>query len=215
MIPKRIFAEEWEVNDRLQRFGVTRDELLAVVRAVVAARADATADDPASAEGLFAYIFGTRHLRGLLCSKGWHRHREENVEAVRHPDLPITVVYQSVDIAASVWHDPRAVSGKGSGASRIVDSAQGTLDLEVESESASITRDVVNAGAWFFCVSVNGEDIRAELSLPTEISNGNFGGFIERIFIVGEGDWARIEISRSAPSDAVEFEPDVKRKSRK
>lgn len=214
MIPQRIFAEEWEINDRLQPFGVTREELLAVVRAVVAARADATADDPASAEGLFAYIFGTRHLRGLLRSKGWNRHREENIEAVKHPTLPMSVVYQSVDIAASKWHAPRAVSGKGSGADRIVDSAQGTLGLE-ETETAATEREVVNAGVWFFCVSVNGDDVRAELSLPTKISQGNFDSFIERIFIVGEGEWSGIEISRSAPSDAVEFEPDVKRKSRK
>lgn len=46
-----------------------------------------------------------------------------------------------------------------------------------------------NAATWFFCVSINGDDVRAELSLPRSVDADNFNGFIERIFIVADGYW--------------------------
>src|SRR5437868_13637228 len=127
MIPERIYSEDWEIDSRLQAFGVTRAELIEVARGVVAGRADATENDPASAGGQFAYIFGTRYLRALFRTKKWLLHRQENIEAVKHPDRDWRVIYQSVDIAASPVYHPRAISGKGSGADRIIDSAQGSL----------------------------------------------------------------------------------------
>src|SRR5229473_2868268 len=101
MLVARIYAEEWEVDARLKPFGVTRRELVEVARGVVGARADAVENDPVTAAGLFAYIFGTRFLRSLFRTKGWLIHRKENIEAVRHPDRDLRVIYQSVDLAAS------------------------------------------------------------------------------------------------------------------
>ena len=66
MAAVRVLADHPEVDARLAEFGVTRQALLEVVRGVVAARADAIADDPASAEGQLAYIYGTRYVRQLF-----------------------------------------------------------------------------------------------------------------------------------------------------
>ncbi|OJY38677.1 MAG: hypothetical protein BGP06_09420 [Rhizobiales bacterium 65-9] len=210
MIPVRVYAEDWEIDSRLVPFGVTRAELLEITRAVVAARSDAVADDPASAEGLFAYIYGTRGVRRVFRAKGWIRHRHENIESVRHPDRPLQIVYQSVDLASSNIHTPLAVSGKGSGADRIIDEGQGCLF--VDEKSATSPFDPINSGVWFFCVSVNGDDVRAELSLPAGVSGGNFNGFIERIFIIRDGEWAGIHVTESGGLDPTEFEPVVSRK---
>lgn len=65
---------------------------------------------------------------------------------------------------------------------------------------------------WFFCVSVVGDDVRAELSLPSGVSGGNFKDFIERIFIVKKGEWENIRLRTGEDSDAVDFEPVVVRK---
>jgi hypothetical protein len=213
MTAVRVLVDPPEVDARLAGFGVTRQALLEVVRGVVAARADAIADDPASAEGLLAYIYGTRYVRQLFRAIGWVNHRENNVESVKHPDSPLKVVYQNVDLAGDMLHKPQAVSGKGSGADRIIAVGQAGLFPE---EEMSAARDLVLAelrtGVWFFCVSVQGDDVRAELSLPSGVSGGNFEGFIERIFILGGGEWSADAIPGSDRPDGVEFEPAVSRR---
>ena len=61
-----IYAHPYEIDERLQRLGTTREEWIEVVRACVGARGDATDNDPLSAGGQFAWIFGTRMMRQLL-----------------------------------------------------------------------------------------------------------------------------------------------------
>lgn len=212
-MPVRVLRDVEDVRSRLAEFGVTLEELVEIVRGVVAARADATADDPASAEGLFAYIFGTRYLRQVFRSHGWLSHSENNVEGVRHPDRQLKVIYQSVDRAGDASHTPQAVSGKGSGADRIISANQGRLFAELE-EVATISSavDELKFGVWFFCVSVEGDDVRAELSMPTGVEGGNFEGFSERIFILGHGDWAAAVAPLDDADDGVDIEPSVSRR---
>ena len=65
MLVSKIYSENSEIDLRLRAFDVTRNDLVAVVQAVVAARADTTDNDPATAEGQLAYIYGTRATRAL------------------------------------------------------------------------------------------------------------------------------------------------------
>lgn len=214
MLATRYYREPWDIDSRLVPFGATREEFWRVVAGVVGARADAVENDPATAEGQFAYIYGTRFLRSLLRTKGYLLYREDNVEGVQHPDRNLKIIYQSVDLAASWLHNPRPVSAKRSGSERIVDSAQGSLFTPEELSSAqAITFEPINTGVWYFCVSVDGDDVRAELSLPSTIENGVFGQFIERIFIIGGGEWGDLA-KKLRPDDVppAEFEPVVTRK---
>ncbi len=209
--PSLIYKEDWEIDARLIPFDVTRSELIEIARAVAGARADTVENDPLSAEGQFAYIFGTRATRALWRPKGWVLHRAENIESVKHPKLNWLVTYQSVDLAASLLHSPRAVSGKGAGADRFIDSRQGELFAAKESTKASRFKPE-NSGAWFYCVSVNGDNVCAELSRPIGISGGNFDGFIERIFIVRDGEWPQLSVMPLPEGGRAEFEPVVTRK---
>lgn len=213
MVATRLVTASWEVDERLTSFGVSRHDLFEIVRAVVAARANAVDDDPASAEGLLAYIFGTRALRQVFRQRGWLKHREDNVESVKHPDSNLKIVYQSVDMAADEYYRPQAVSGKGSGADRLI--AAGQKGLFAEAELEALRRrglSELKTGAWFFCVSVDGDDVRAELSLPSGIIGGNFDTFIERIFIVHSGEWSGGTAREVDVPNAIEFEPSVSRK---
>lgn len=206
-----IYKEDWEIDARLPPFEVTRLELIEIARAVAGARADTVDNDPLSAEGQFAYIFGTRSTRALWRRKGWLLHRAENIESVRHPKLDWTVTYQSVDLAASLLHSPRAISGKGAGADRFIDAAQGELFAGDEAQKISSFK-AENAGAWFYCVSVDGDDVRAELSRPIRIGGGNFEGFVERIFIIQGGERPKFSVLPLPEGGATEFEPVVTRK---
>jgi len=213
MLASRIFGQVWEVDDRLRPFGFTRPELVSVAAGVVAARADTVENDPATAEGQFAYIFGTRFLRSLCRTKGYHLHRRNNIEAVKHPDRELKIIYQSVDLAASLMHVPKAVSGKGTASEEIIGAAQGSLFTDEELAAAhAVELGLINTGVWYYCVSVNGDDVRAELSLPTRIVGNQFQDFIERIFIIREGEWEDLIVKSETDSGSAEFEPVVTRK---
>jgi hypothetical protein len=208
-----IYKDEWDVNVRLaETFGVTRDQLIQVVREVVGARADAVDNDPISAAGLFAYIHGTRNVRALFRSRGWVNETVDNIPLVKNPDRPLMVSYQSVDLACSDFHTPQAISGKGAGAERVIDEAQGWLFSPTELPPSGLTHAPIDRGLWHFCVSVVDEDVRAEFSLSSGISGGNFKGFLERIFIVGKGEWDSLRVTGREDGEAVEFEPVVRRK---
>jgi hypothetical protein len=213
MLAERIYTQDVEVIERLRTvFDCTKDECIDVVREVVGARADVVEDDPVTAGGQFAYIHGTRNLRGLLRSKGWASYRRDNIEGVRHVSRDLKVIYQNVDLAAGArW--PQPVSRKGAGSERLIDDACASLFSEEELRSLSgVQRGGYETGIWYFCVSVDGDDVRAELSLPSGVVNGRFSGFIERIFILRSGDWSRYAIKDDLSGDAAEFEPAVSRK---
>jgi hypothetical protein len=210
----RIIKDEWAVRNRLHAmFGVTLEEVILIVREVVGARADAVENDPINAAGSFAYIHGTRNVRALLRSKGWLLHRKDNMELVRHPDRPLTLGYQNVDLAASEGHNPQAISAKGRAAERAIEEAQGSfMDKLVPPQPGQMPPPIL-AGLWHFCVSVFGNDVRAEISLSTGLIGGNFEGFVERIFILKKGDWEAMNIRPDLRSDAVDFEPIIRRKT--
>lgn len=191
MLSTRIYSEEYEVDSRLKRFGVTRDELINVARQTSAHRADVIAVDPLTTAGQLSYIYGTRYKRLLFMPKGYLLDRHENVESVIHPDSGIRIVYQNVDQACGL-SSPKAISGKGPAANRMVDNGQGVLfhagDLPEAIPQHKI--DGLNSSVWYLCMSFSENDVCVELSLPAFVTGKNFGVFAERIFILPGGGWS-------------------------
>ncbi|MHB9005015.1 MAG: hypothetical protein ACYC6C_13335 [Coriobacteriia bacterium] len=180
-----VLAEEFEVAPRLEQLGVTKPELLQVVRAAVGARRNATPFHPLSAGGLLAYLAGTEHLRRAFLPQGWQICRRDNIESIFHAEIGIKIVYQNAERAGDPVCDPIAVSRKGAGAARAVELGQYDLFPEVrEQEVAEIT-----AATWYLFVYADGPDVRAELSCPAAINDEQFDQFHERILLVQKGDW--------------------------
>jgi hypothetical protein len=205
MLKTRIFATEHEIDARLVRFGATRSELIEVAKQIVAARADSIVVDPLSAPGQLSYIYGTRHLRLLFMSKGWNIDRKENVESVVSPG-GTRIVFQNVDDACSIFQHPKAISAKGPASHRMIDVAQGRLfgPGELPETIPPKALDGLNSSAWYFCMSFDDDNIKAELSLPASVKGGNFFGFLERIFIITGGDWGSAPAERNdAPVEAL------------
>lgn len=215
----KIYSEADEVAAALaELFGVSHPECLHVVSKVVAARAEAVSDDPLGTAGLFAYIYGTRNVRGLWKPKGWSTYRAENVEAVRHPETGRLIVYQNVDLAGDRTHSPQAPSGKGSGAARLIEAAHGLLfadDDLPEVVPAYVGEAKEN---WYFCVSTDTDEsgelvVGAELSQALPLQAGNFNGFSDRIIVLPFGPWRGSGARDDIPTDdAAEFEPKISRK---
>ena len=211
----RIFKDGFEVSEKLGRvFGVSRGDLVAVVRHAVSGRADRVENDPINAAGQFMYIHGVRNIRALFRSKGWALDRKDNVELVTNLDRPLSLAYQSVDLACNPFHSPQAISGKGAGAERLLDEAQMSLPGLGPVAIPALASDV-ETGLWYLCISVgSGQEVRAELSLPTGVANGNFAGFRERIFLVEGSEWTDLRSSNFDRDHGPNFEPEIRRKNR-
>lgn len=205
----RVFREEYEVSRQLSLFSVTKDELIDVVRAAVAGKADAIENDPIWAANSFANSYGTRALRQLFRSKGWELDREDNLESVYDPATGIKIVFQNADNACNDAKGPRAIQGKGPAAIRAIDNGQGSLFPEIE--EAEEIRD--NATIWYLFVYINKDDVRAELSWPKPISAQQFIAFRERIFLIQKGEWGTVApIVDISGDDLLDFEVNVTRK---
>ena len=203
-----VLAEEIEVSPRLEQLGVTKPELLQVVRAAVGARRNATLFHPLSAGGQLAYLAGTEHLRRVFLPKGWQLCRRDNIESIFHPQIGIKVVYQNADRAGDPLLDPIAVSRKGAGAARAVELGQ--YDLFPEPQRQEVVE--LTAAIWYLFVYAVGPDVRAELSCPVAINDEQFDQFHERILLVRKGDWDNPDpLADDVPP--VDFEVSVSRKN--
>ena len=165
--------------------------------------------NPANAAGMYSYMEGVAALRMIFLSKeGWKIVRPKGVEAVANTELGIMVLFQNVDHACAE-HDPSPISAKGEGVIELVDNPSGYLwDYMAEEDQNNENRHV-----WFFCVSSSVDEIRAELSRPRAIKNGNFGTFAERIFIVQDNDWNPTDDDTGDnPNDGQDFDVPVSKK---
>lgn len=212
-----LYRTELEVSAKLSQFGITLDDAIRVVRAVVTAHNDAVPFDPSTTAGQFRYIYGTRTVREIWCGLGWKIDRLSNIESVFDSKSGTKIVYQNVDCACDEKRSPKAISDKGEASKKLIQRSTSAYlfpEMEAEDEERMETEAIrANATTWYFCVSVNGDDVRAELSLPYSVEQENFSTFIERIFIVLPGDWGGDGmIDLDDDSDAIEFEPIVSKK---
>jgi len=210
-MPTKLLREDWEVEPRLAELGTTKAEMIEIVRKAVAARNDATDDDPITAPGTFSYNFGVRAVRKTFRPKGWLILRTGNIEATYDPVNGVKIVFQNADSAADPLQFPQAVRQKGAAAIRAIDLGQGTLFPPTEEEEAALKAET--AAVWVVFVSASGDDVRAEFSCPGPMEDGRFVSFHERIFIVQRGEWADLEFeSDEGPDPAQDFEINVTRK---
>lgn len=213
MAADRIIEQNYEVESRLNQLGVTASEMIGVVQQAVAAKAAFVLNHPLNAAGQLSYIYGTGALRDTLRPKGWQIDRTGNIEATFDPKSGIKIVFQNADSACDDSRDPKAISDKGPAASKAVDQGQGYLFPEYAAEDEA-KREKEIAPLWYLFVYINGDEVRAELSFPKRIEDGQFKGFNERIYIIKPGEWASMMPKiDDGESPAQDFEINVTRKS--
>jgi hypothetical protein len=122
------------------------------------------------------------------------------------------IVFQNVDSACDDNRDPKAISDKGPAATRAVDLGQKNLFKEFDEEDER-QKAREKASLWYFCVYINGDDVRAELAFPRSIEEKQFKDFNERIYIIKRGEWASIMPKENDDeTPAQDFEIHVTRK---
>lgn len=206
-----VLAEEFEVVPRLEQLGMTKADLLDVVRAAVGARRNVVAYHPLSAPGLLSWIAGTAQLRRTFDAKNWDICRRDGIESIYSPGLGIKVVFQNAERAGDPVSDPLAANRKGAASARAVELGQGELFAEHQMEKEQAKAEL-NATTWILFVQADKEIVRAELSCPIAINDEQYAGFHERILLVQHGEWdapAPLSDDGEPPAD---YEVNVSRK---
>lgn len=209
-----------EVEDRLGRFGLTREDLLEVVSAMALARSNCTENDPPSAPGWSSWRDGTRRLREVALPLGWEKDDTENVSSIINRRLGLRIAVANTDDATglhAVAREPQNCAPKGAATDRLVNSNQGSF-IDVLDASVAVVplkpRRSTGLVTWYLCVFCNGDEVRAELSCPVEVHNGFFRSYVERIVLLGpdHGEEVITQQPDSEQGGGAEFEIPVSRK---
>ncbi len=201
------------VDRRLQRdFDTTREQLIEIVKAAVAARGQSTDDSPRSAAAYYAWAAATTRLRQVFRQKGWDKGDENGIETVVCHERKTQIAVLSTDRwTADERRPPRNRTIKGPASEKIID-----LNEQFEFFSPEEMGQIASSpyALWYLCIYDNGSKVRAEISKPIEFLGGYITKYSERIFLLQEGDWEKVTIAPfgddTAASDDLEI--NVRRK---
>ena len=182
---RRDGGEGVSVDDRLRELGTTRQQLMAVRDAALAAASEATPFFPANAAGTFAYFYGTQQVREQFVGEDWRIDRTDGVETVVNETLNVKLGFQNVDLARDDDIQPKPRSPKGAGAER---ACTGNLFGYLPHDAPK--PDDSEPAAFFLMV---GQDGATELSRPI-IGKRGYLGFVERIILSAAGDLDYLDV---------------------
>ena len=186
-----------DVEHRLEDFGFTRHQIMAIGQTARAYADDASPSMPLNAAGMLSYIHGVGELRQQLVGPDYLSDRACGVESVMRRDRSVRIAFQNVDKScADIPPLPR--SEKGSGAAAL---SSPTLFEHAGVEPGPLTG--VHDGVRTYYVMV-GRDGSVELSCPV-IEKGKYVDWIERIYIYSpDGDWEAAPDTDTGPVEDFE-----------
>lgn len=182
MFRTALLEEEFDAERRLQDWGLTRAQFIAVARAARTWADDAGPLMPANAPGTLAYIFGVQELRAQLIDGDWRVDRTGGVEAVINNKIGLRIGFHNVDRACDPVMPPHPRSAKGS-SSEILSGP--TLFEHFGVEHGPVLPAPADGVSTYYVMV--GEDGSVELSYP-QIVDGSYRHFNERIFIYRAAD---------------------------
>ncbi len=185
------------VEHRLEDFGFTRQQIMAIGQTARAYADDASPSMPLNAAGMLSYIHGVGELRQQLVGSDYVPDRACGVESVLRRDRSVRIAFQNVDKSCADM-PPLPRSEKGSGAAAL---SSPTLFEHAGVEPGPLTG--VHDGVRTYYVMV-GLDGSVELSCPV-IEKGKYVDWIERIYIYSpDGDWEAASDTDTGPVEDFE-----------
>ena len=185
-----LFLKPVEANITLDGIGVKKEHLVQVVEAMWKEKLSCSPNDTAGAPLILAYHIGIRRLREVLIPNGWRASTNRNLEFVYDGESTyITVWNTDENTALPSPLQPRPIAKKGNATKSVINSNQLSW-AEILGPAENCNQLSTQAqNYWVLCVYSDDTSVRAELSLPNSIHNGQFTSFIKRIVIIGEGEW--------------------------
>lgn len=217
-----IKSEKIEVANRLNDFGLGREDAAKICEGALHGRNLTSGLQPKTAEGLLKYIFGVEALREVLLSSNaveYEIFSKSNIEGVFDPINGRKVMFQMVDQACGA-NDPQPKSKIGDGKKRLIEeSRSGFLFPEWEEEERRREARIEALSAaecWYFIMSIDSNDVVCcELSRPESVDDEKFDGFHERIQIFKYGEFkpsGNYQHSQDDDDDAFEIKPTILKK---
>lgn len=188
---------------RLESLGLKAELISSVILQADAEASTTTALDPPTAEGVTRYNATVRYLRIELTSRGWDYDNTGNFCRTVSPETEFAIVTSSGDLnTGNELSTPSTKYTKGESTAKAVASnnKQSAFDLGPEFDIEE-GPDLDAIPTWYLLQYVDGATIRAELSLPSEISGGKITEWIERIVLP--------PIDRSGAPTEIEDVPDA------
>ena len=218
-----LLADPIEAGNRLAQLGLSKEQLCEGIDAMVGARASCTENDPPATPGFTSWSSGIRRMREVLILNGWEKCDDDQIPSVYNRELNVKLVVCNTDDGTGLIDAmPQQRSRKGPGTEKTVSANQGSLgDILTSTLNRKALKIVpfstpsASGGAvsWYLCVYDEGDSLRAELSCPSDIENGFFRGFFERILLVGKDDnYKGVRLRQDDPLDDSGFEVNVSKK---
>lgn len=204
-MPEIVRTSRTDVARRLADFGMTRDQVLEVIRACVSGAGNVTENDPPGTQGWETYRFGVRRFREVLRREGWEKDNTDGLATIVNHQLHVRIAVANTDGNTGIPDKlPQNRTKKGPTSERVAVANEALLpgvEWPVSPKTGEDAPSIVGYATWHFCVYIDGDDVRAELSLLNGFESGFFTGWQERIIILGPGDWTTIDLP-SADDDS-------------
>lgn len=205
-MPAILFKTPFDARRRLAEVGVSVEAVIKSLEAGQLARLSCTENDPPFIAGTEAWRFVVRTLREELLPRGYRKADPNNFSLVINDARRINIVVASGDgLTRNSSGNPRTKHLKGLFTEAVIfrNKIEGDLFPESLSEELRTAVSVLEYPTWILLIYITDEEMRAELSFPDQIENGQIISWKERIFIPDAGDGATLK-----PADDV-LGPDI------
>jgi hypothetical protein len=215
-MPMVVRSEVWDVNRRLGELGLSKEILIEAVRASAAAHGGCTDNDPPNAKGIEVWRWGVRRLRELLRPAGLEKDDTAGFSTIVDHKRKLRIAVINTDETTGVPGNgiPQNRARKGAASefaaavNQLLPGAQNWPLL-----TAAGRPPVSTYATWHLCVHIDGDVVRAELSLLNGFESGYFTDCRERIILLAPGDWDQLDHVGLGPQDlGPDFDVDVRRK---
>ncbi len=214
-MPAIVRAGEWDVDRRLQELGLSRDELIDVIRACVAAHGGCTDNDPPNAKGWEVWRWGVRRLREIYRPAGFEKDESGGFSTTINRAHRYRIAVINTDDATGLSGEriPQNRNRKGPASEQAAAINQQWLPgYDWPRRTSESKEPACDLPTWHLCVFVEGDEVRAELALLVDFKSGFFTECHERIILLGRGDWERLDFDSPPDDPGPEFDVEIRRR---
>jgi hypothetical protein len=184
---KTIKYQAEEVTRKLEKLGLTAEQLTTALLAGVLAWSSSTPNDPPSAAGFNLWARIVRVLRENLVVFGWSKSDEKNFSTVKSPDEKMSIaVFAGCSNTGKQDCTPSTKRSRGKCTVDAVLSNQMFLPLTFSDGSSAYQQKSESQITWVLLHHIDHErnEIRSELSLPASMGQDGFiVQWLERIIL--------------------------------
>ncbi len=180
-MPLTVRTEIVDINTRLQQLGLTIGSLQEAVQQGYLARTALTANHPRIFFGYAMWAQTVAALRDNLRPDGWLKSDQNNYELTINENADLAIAVTTGDEGTGLAHlNPSNKCPKGT---NTADAIAANNQVDLFAEFLPPIEEKIGFTTWVLLIHLAPEEVRAELSLPSVITNGKIKAWKERIIL--------------------------------